>query len=51
MEGLKGKLKNWMEEYLEGRELRTVIRGRKSNWKKVMSDLSATGFSAGTNYV
>ena len=28
--GLKGTLKNWMEDYLKGREMKTVVKDEKS---------------------
>ena len=33
--GLKGTLKNWMETYLKGREMRTVVKDEKSEWREV----------------
>ena len=33
--GLKGTLKNWMEDYLKEREMRTVVRDEKSECRKV----------------
>ena len=33
--GLKGTLKNWMEDYLKRREMRTVVKDEKSEWRKV----------------
>ena len=35
--GLKGNVLNWIEGYLKGREMRTVIRDTKSEWRKVTS--------------
>ena len=35
--GLKGTLKNWMEDYLKGREMRTVVKDEKSEWRKMKS--------------
>ena len=35
--GLKDTLKNWMEDYLKGREMRTVVKDEKSEWKEVKS--------------
>jgi len=35
--GLKGKTLRWMESYLRGREMRTVVRDLKSEWRKVDS--------------
>ena len=35
--GLKGTLKNWMEDYLKGREMRTVGKDEKSEWREVKS--------------
>ena len=32
--GLKGTLKNWMEDYLKGREMRTVVKDENENGKK-----------------
>ena len=28
--GLKGIIKNWLEDYLKGREMRTVVKDEKS---------------------
>ena len=33
--GLKGTLKNWMEDYLKGREMRIVVKDEKSEWRGV----------------
>ena len=35
--GVSGKLAEWMENYLRGREMRTIVRGIKSEWKMVSS--------------
>ena len=35
--GLKGRILAWMTDFLVGREMRTVIRGCKSSWRKVTS--------------
>ena len=35
--GLKGTLKNWMEDYLKGREMKIVIKDEKSEWREVKS--------------
>ena len=35
--GLRGTLKNWMEHYLKGREMRTVVKDEKSEWREVKS--------------
>ena len=35
--GVSDKLARWMENYLMGREMRTVVKGKKSEWKKVTS--------------
>ena len=35
--GLKGKVLKWMESYLNGREMRTVIKDVKSEWRAVES--------------
>ena len=35
--GLGGKLLDWMKDYLSGREMRTVIREEKSEWRRVTS--------------
>ena len=37
MGGVTGKLLTWMENYLQGREMRTVVRDVKSSWKEVTS--------------
>ena len=35
--GLKETLINWMEDYLKGREMRTVVKDEKSEWQAVKS--------------
>ena len=40
--GVGGKLHEWMEDYLEGRHMRTVIRDKASQWRNVTSDKMAT---------
>ena len=35
--GLKGTLKKWMEDYVKGREMRTVVKDEKSEWREVKS--------------
>ena len=35
--GLKGPLLHWIRDFLRGREMRTVIRNRKSSWRQVVS--------------
>ena len=35
--GIGGKLLEWMEDFLEGRKMRTVVRGEKSSWRDVAS--------------
>jgi Reverse transcriptase (RNA-dependent DNA polymerase)/Endonuclease-reverse transcriptase len=35
--GVRGKVLNWIEEWLTGREQRVVINGKKSGWEKVRS--------------
>ena len=35
--GLDGKILKWMENYLMGRQMRTVVRGEKSGWVGVKS--------------
>jgi len=35
--GVGGKLLKWMEDFLEGRKMRTVVRGEKSEWREVTS--------------
>ena len=35
--GLKGTLNNWMEDYLKRREMRTVVKDEKSEWREVTS--------------
>ncbi len=33
--GLKGVMINWMKDYLRGREMRTVVKDEKSEWRDV----------------
>ena len=33
--GLKGTLKNWMEHYLKGREMKRGVKDEKSEWIEV----------------
>ena len=35
--GIRGRLEEWMKDYLTGREMRTVVKGVKSEWKRVTS--------------
>ena len=35
--GLKETLKNWIEDYLKGREMKTVVKDEKSEWREVKS--------------
>ena len=35
--GLKGTLKNWMENYFRGREMKTVVKDEQSEWREVKS--------------
>ena len=35
--GLRGKILEWMQDYLKDRELKTVIRDVASNWRNVTS--------------
>ena len=35
--GLKRTFKTWMEDYLKGREIRTVVKEEKSKWREVKS--------------
>ena len=35
--GLSGGLLEWISDFLTGREMRTVIRGKKSAWREVTS--------------
>ena len=35
--GVDGKLLSWMENYLKGRQMRTVIRDKMSKWRNVTS--------------
>ena len=37
--GLKGILKNWMDDYLKGRKMRTV-KDKKSEWREVKSGIT-----------
>ena len=34
---IEGRLLEWMEDFLEGRKMRTTIRGVKSSWKEITS--------------
>ena len=36
---MSGKLAEWMENFLRGREMRTIVRGIKSEWKMVSSSV------------
>ena len=35
--GIRGSLEAWMRDYLTGREMRTVVKGVKSEWRRVTS--------------
>ena len=35
--GLKGKVLDWMESYLRGREMRMIVKDIKSEWRTVES--------------
>ena len=35
--GLKGTLMKWMEDYLQGRQMRTVVRDEQLEWSEVIS--------------
>ena len=35
--GLKGKILRWMDDYLQDREMRTIIKDSKSSWREVTS--------------
>ena len=35
--GLKGTLMKWMEDYLQGRQMWTVLRDQQSEWSEVTS--------------
>ena len=35
--GISGSLEEWMKNYLTDREMRTVVKGTKSDWRKVTS--------------
>ncbi len=35
--GLKRVMINWMKDYLSGREMRTVVKDEKSEWRDVTS--------------
>ena len=35
--GIKGTMLRWMEEFLVGRQTKTTIRGKHSEWKEVSS--------------
>ena len=37
--GLKGAIKNWIEDYLKGREMRTAVTDEKSEWSEVKNGL------------
>ena len=30
-------LKNWMEDYLKGKEIRTIVKDEESEWRNVKS--------------
>ncbi len=47
--GLKGKIKEWMKDCLEGREVRTVMKDEIR--MEVSNQRIATGTSAGTSNV
>ena len=32
---LKGTIKNWMEDYLKGREIKIIVKDEKSEWREV----------------
>ena len=48
--GIQGKLLEWMRDFLKERKMRTVLRGKFSSWKEVISGVRA-GVSVGTNYI
>ena len=35
--GVQGKVLQWMEDFLSGRKMRTVLRGRYSSWLEITS--------------
>ena len=44
--GLKGTINNWMEHYLKGREIKTVVKDEKSEWGEVKSGVPQGSFLA-----
>ncbi len=47
--GLKGAALRWMEDYLQGKEMRIVIMDTKSSWRCDRCD--TTRICVGTHYV
>ncbi len=35
--GLRGALLHWISDFLRGREMRTVVKDKKSSWRQVIS--------------
>ncbi len=35
--GLRGALLHWISDFLRGREMRTVVKDKKSSWREVIS--------------
>ena len=38
--GVEGRVKGWIQKWLEGRKQRVVINGRYSDWTDVSNDVS-----------
>ena len=36
----EGTIRNWMEDYLKGRKMRTVVKDEKSEWRELKNGLS-----------
>ena len=50
IEKLEGKMLGWMEDFLKDRAMRTVIRGKESSWKRVLSGVPLR-YSTSSDYV
>ena len=46
IDGLRGKVLEWMQSYLKGREMKTVIRDSASSWRSVTSGVLQRSVSA-----